>query len=134
MIDSCELFRIGYLMLNRVGQIQIINPVACKIFGIKKNELLQQDFSNFILTEDKSLWNQLFSGRNEDELKGNRQLRLLRCDGSIFFQIFTIFIKKMNWVCPYFAYSLSKILSKIRKPLPFAQQFSRTIICSHSLP
>jgi diguanylate cyclase (GGDEF)-like protein/PAS domain S-box-containing protein len=94
MIDSCELFRIGYLMLNRVGQIQIINPVACKIFGIKKNELLQQDFSNFILTEDKSLWNQLFSGRNEDELKGNRQLRLLRCDGSIFLSNLHYFYQK----------------------------------------
>lgn len=82
MTDSSELFRVGYLMLNQHGLIQIINPAASRFLGIDKNELLHKNFSSFIVSEDRLLWDRVCSCKNAHDLRGSLQLRLLRCDGS----------------------------------------------------
>jgi len=84
MTEADRVSTIGYLSLTQNGQISQINPVACQLLGMERGDLLQRDFSSFVVHEDQDRWIQCCLCPDKPGEQGNLQLLLQRYNGNAF--------------------------------------------------
>lgn len=76
---------VGYLILNREGQISAINLTGADMLGRERNRLLLHRFSHFVSREDRDRWDQSFAGMLQHNDKLAIELSLKRDDASRFY-------------------------------------------------
>lgn len=63
--DLYEFAPIGYLSINRHGEINEVNWKVTSLVGLKRGELNEQHFSQFVVDEDKARWQNFFLSMQE---------------------------------------------------------------------
>lgn len=85
-LDLYEFAPVGYLSINNQGLIMEVNWKVTAMFGLKRNELLQERFAKFVENDDKDRWRRQFTIMKE--LAGGEELsfdmKFSHENGSIF--------------------------------------------------
>ncbi|MDI1309536.1 MAG: EAL domain-containing protein [Methylotenera sp.] len=83
--DLYEFAPIGYLSISKQGMITQVNWKVTSMLGVKRSELYQQYFSEFVVDEEKTRWQSLFLSMQEidggEEL--NFDIKLTHVSGAI---------------------------------------------------
>lgn len=59
-LDLYEFAPVGYLAINKHGMISEVNWKLTAMLGLKRNQLNQHRFEEFVIDEDKGRWHRLF--------------------------------------------------------------------------
>jgi diguanylate cyclase (GGDEF)-like protein/PAS domain S-box-containing protein len=70
--DLYEFAPIGYLSISKHGMITEVNWKVTSMLGVKRGDLNEQHFSQFVATEEKSRWQSLFLSMQD--LDGGEEL------------------------------------------------------------
>ncbi len=76
---------VGYLTLNQNEQISQANMTCARLFGMERNELLNNSLLRFIPENDADRWHLYYKTLLESRSLLSHDLQLLRGDGSSFF-------------------------------------------------
>lgn len=83
--DLYEFAPIGYLSISKHGMITEVNWKVTSMLGVKRGELNEQHFSQFVIDEEKSRWQKLFLSMQDldggEEL--NFDIKLTHVSGAI---------------------------------------------------
>src|ERR1700681_652386 len=82
--DLYDLAPVGYLTLNEQGVILEVNLTAATMFGMKRNALVNQPISQFILPDDRNLYFLKQKHCMETGVGHHWEIRMSRPDGSAF--------------------------------------------------
>jgi PAS domain S-box-containing protein len=84
-LDLYDFAPIGYLTLNRDGEILETNLTCASLLGIERNKLINQRFVSWVKSEHKDHWYQHFLRTRQSGGKHSCELQLKRGDGSFLY-------------------------------------------------
>ncbi len=86
-VDLYEFAPLGYITVNREGEIAEINLGAAALLGVDRSKLINRRFSAFVSDQDKDRWHRLFSNMMEhgEAEKHGCDLEMTAAGGSTFF-------------------------------------------------
>ncbi len=80
-----EFAPVGYLTLNRSGQIAEINLSGCSLLGMDRHKLLQRRFDHFVSEQDRDRWHLFFIDVLKKSEKSGIELALQRGNETVFY-------------------------------------------------
>lgn len=84
-LDLYNFAPVGYLTISEKGLIEEANFTAAKMFGVERNNLLSQPFSQFIAREDQGIHYHCRKKLLETQEVQSYGLRMRKKDGSLFY-------------------------------------------------
>lgn len=92
-----EMAPVGYIVLNRKGNIVDINKAGSGLFGFRKELLLHKSMAGFVFADDVHRFNIFFKRINTENREKDCQVRMFRSGEPVFYaEINGICIEKAN--------------------------------------
>lgn len=84
-LDLYDFAPLGYLTLNDMGRISMINFTGAKLLGVVRNKLMLQRFAYYVAPEDRDRWHILFTKTLQGENTHNFGLSLQQAGNKKFY-------------------------------------------------